>query len=249
MLGAAFGLSATAELSPALPPPSLPPPSAPYYEVDSKEQLLDIFSESRMEASVDVVVASGTIIGLEKQLSCEKGITVTIRGSGEGVTFDGKDKIGLFKVSGGCSLTLERLNLVNGKTNGDGGAVYVKNGILTLMDSTVTNCKGDWGGALYVESSYNYKVRVERSTFTSCSADYVRRHLDTMPISTEVTSAPTPTQGGAVFVERGEVSLINSEIADCHATSEGGAVWVDGGEVSLLGSKISSCSAAEVRKG
>ena len=64
-----------------------------------------------------------------------------------------------------------------------------------------------------------------------------------------MTSAPTPTQGGAVFVERGEVSLINSEFSDCNATSEGGAVWVGGGEVSLLGSKISSCSAAEVRKG
>ena len=67
-----------------------------------------------------------------------------------------------------------------------------------------------------------------------------------------MTSAPTPTQGGAVFVDGGEVSLINSEIADCHATSEGGeggAVWVGDGEVSLLGSKISSCSAAEVRKG
>ena len=55
-----------------------------------------------------------------------------------------------------------------------------------------------------------------------------------------------------MFVDGGEVSLINSEIADCHATSEGGeggAVWVGDGEVSLLGSKISSCSAAEVRKG
>ena len=42
---------------------------------------MDIFSDGRMEASVDVVVASGTIIELEKQLSCGKEIAVTIRGS------------------------------------------------------------------------------------------------------------------------------------------------------------------------
>ena len=170
---------------PALPPPPPPPPppSAPYYEVNSKEQLFKIFNDGRMKASV-VLVASGTIIGLKTRLECDEDITVTIRGSGEGATFDGKEEIGLFKVTGGCSLTLERLNLVNGKTNDwdDGGAVHVERGSLTLIDSNVTNCKTDWsGGALYVSNwLYHYKVLVERSTFTSCSAgEAVRRHVET----------------------------------------------------------------------
>ena len=191
---AAFALSATAELSPALLPPSLPPPFAPYYEVNSKEQLVDIFSDGRMEASVNIDVASGTIIKLDKRLSCEKGIDVTIRGSGEGATFDGKGETGLFKVSDGCSLTLERLNLVNGYDR-DGGAVYVTDGKLGLIDSDVTNCTGYWGGALHVNSDKRYKVRVEGSALTSCSAEYVRRHVETRPISAEVTSAPTPNAG------------------------------------------------------
>jgi len=191
---AAFCSLATAELSSPLPPPPLlPPPSAPKYEVNSTDELMKVFS---LKASADVVVASGTIIGLDKRLVCKDKITVAIRGSGEGATIDGKGKIGLFKVSGGCSLTLERLNLVNG--NADGGAVHVKDGNLGLIDSHVANCKGDrgdWGGALYVDNFNRYKVRVKGSTFTSCSAEYVRRHLDTMLISAEVTSAPTPNAG------------------------------------------------------
>ena len=184
MICAAFGLSATAELPPALPPPP-PPPSAPEYVVNSTKQLFEIFNESRMEASVDVVVASGTIIELETRLECDEDITVTIRGSGEGATFDGQEEIGLFKVSGGCSLTLKRLNLVNGKTNLDGGAVFINNGNLNLIESNVTNFTGpDWGGALYVKNSYNYMVRVEGSAFTSCSAeDVVRRHVEPGPLA------------------------------------------------------------------
>ena len=180
---AAFCSLATANLSSPLPPPPLlPPPSAPKYEVDSTDELMKVFS---LKASADVVVASGTIIELEKQLSCGKAIAVTIRGSGEGATIDGKDKIGLFKVSGGCSLTLERLNLVNGKTNLDGGAVFINNGNLNLIESNVTNFTGpDWGGALYVKNSYNYMVRVEGSAFTSCSAeDVVRRHVEPGPLA------------------------------------------------------------------
>ena len=93
---------------------------------------------------------------------------VRLRGAGMG-------KTGLFEVSGDCSLTLERLNLVNGDDR-DGGAVFVHHGNLTLINSDVTNCKAtDWGGALYVDNWYEgYKVRVEGSTFTSCSADKVR---------------------------------------------------------------------------
>ena len=163
VFGAAFCSLATAELSsPLPPPPPLPPPSAPKYKVNSTDELLNVFS---MKASADVVVASGTIIQLEERLECDEEITVTIRGSGEGATFDGKEEIGLFQVSGGCSLTLERLNLVNGRDKEDGGAVHVEDGNLTLIDSNVANCKGDWGGALYVENWVEgYKVRVEGST-------------------------------------------------------------------------------------
>ena len=58
---------------------------------------------------------------------------------------------------------------------------------------------------------------------------------------------PRPTQGGVVYVEDGEVSLVNSEISDCHASHAGGAVFVEKGKVSLIDSKISSCYADEVR--
>ena len=62
---------------------------------------------------------------------------------------------------------------------------------MSLINSEISDCRAsNAGGALYV-MNMNYKVRMEGSTFTSCSADKVR-HVENQTSSAKVTSAPPP---------------------------------------------------------
>jgi len=72
---------------------------------------------------------------------------VTVASSGEGATLDGQEETGLFYLSGGCSLTLRGLTLVNG-TAYDGGVVYAYGaGDVEIIESVVRDCRatGDYG--------------------------------------------------------------------------------------------------------
>ena len=65
---------------------------------------------------------------------------MTVASSGEGATLDGKGQTRLFRLSGGCSLTLRGLALINGRAE-RGGVVYANRaGDVEIIDSTVTDC-------------------------------------------------------------------------------------------------------------
>ena len=73
---------------------------------------------------------------------------MTVASSGEGATLDGQGQTrlfyleagGLFSLSGGCSLTLRGLTLVNGRAN-LGGVVYANGaGDIEIIESTVRDC-------------------------------------------------------------------------------------------------------------
>ena len=86
---------------------------------------------------------------------------MTIASSGEGATLDGQGGTGLFHLEGGCSLTLRRLNLVNGRA--------VSGGVVSKGDgSTSAN-----GGVVHANGAGD--VEIIGSTVTGCSADSVRR--------------------------------------------------------------------------
>ena len=84
---------------------------------------------------------------LGSQISCSSSVKVTVASSGEGATLDGQEQTGLFYLSGGCSLTLRGLTLVNG-TAYDGGVVYAYGaGDVEIIESVVRDCRatGDYG--------------------------------------------------------------------------------------------------------
>ncbi|EOD14568.1 hypothetical protein EMIHUDRAFT_196982 [Emiliania huxleyi CCMP1516] len=160
----------------------------------SKEQLLDIFNESRMEASVNVV--DGNVNLIDSTVTNCKG-------------------------DWGGALYVDNSGVDNSGQDYKGGAVYVKKGEVSLSVSEISDCRAYFsGGAVYVQRG---EVSLIDSKISSCSAE--------------------EAEGGAVFVDRGKVSLINSEISDCHAEDIGGALCVWGGEVRVEGSTFTSCSA------
>ena len=61
--------------------------------------------------------------------------------------------------------------ITNNKSNGDGGAIYVKNGTVTLKNTTVSNNSSDGrGGAIYTEANVEIIADDAVSTFTGNTA-------------------------------------------------------------------------------
>ena len=77
---------------------------------------------------------------LDRRISCGSNVKVTVASSGKGATLDGQAQTGLFHLSGGCSLTLRGLTLVNGRAT-YGGVVYAyRAGDIEIIDSDVRDC-------------------------------------------------------------------------------------------------------------
>ena len=94
----------------------------------------------RSSSDISIFLAPNANIKLSNQIWCTSNIKVTIASSGEGETLDGQEQTRLFRLSGGCSLTLRGLTLVNGRA-GNGGVVYADGaGDIEIIDSTVRDC-------------------------------------------------------------------------------------------------------------
>ena len=129
--------------------------------------------------SVSVLLEPGAHIKLSRLLECDSNIKVIIFSSDERATIDGQGKSGLFRLRGGCSLTLRRLALVNGRAY-NGGVVWAEGaGDVEIVDSTITDCEAtQFGGGVYVASAeVNSAVSIVDTTITGVYARVARRLL------------------------------------------------------------------------
>ncbi|EOD32673.1 hypothetical protein EMIHUDRAFT_253292, partial [Emiliania huxleyi CCMP1516] len=176
------------------------------------------------QADVSIYLPPRADFKLGSHISCGSDINVTVASSGEGATLDGQEQTRLFYLSGGCSLTLRGLTLVNGRTSIYGGVVYADGaGDVEIIESTN-------GGVVYASSSG--AVSIIDSTVRDCSAVSVRRvelaalqrltavgremkrvHGCLTPLSSQ------PQSGGVVYADQnsGVVSIIDSDVRDCSA--------------------------------
>ena len=152
------------QFTPPSPPPSLPPPPPsspsppslpplppvfPGFDVaaSSEAKLRSLIAEAAAsQADVSIYLPPRADFKLGSQISCSSDIKVTVASSGEGATLDGQEQTGLFSLSGGCSLTLRGLTLVNGRAD-YGGVVDAEGaGDVEIIDSTVRDCSaGEYG--------------------------------------------------------------------------------------------------------
>ena len=137
----------------------------------------------------------------DSSFKCSGNITLVLRSSGVGATLDGQGRSRLFSLSGGCSLTLQGLTLVNGYADGDGGAIQGSGaGFLKLDDSSIEDCEsgGDGGGIAMADSG---DVELQRSTVSGCRAD----------------------GGGGISIRQGgALALTDSSVTQCSAKASGG---------------------------
>ena len=203
-------------------------------------------------------------------LAIEVTKTVTIDGSAAPtITVSGDENSNIFITDPGTVVTLTRINMVDGKTSGFGGAVnaggdlvligtrmtnnvasfnggaVAMNGSLIVSGSTfISNTAGDKGGALSIAGP----LRVTRSVFVGNTAaqggavSYVG--TDGQFVNSLFARNTAGTNGDAIFVESaGDVQLIHNTIASPTLTL-GAAVYVSLGNVALTNTLITSHTTA-----
>src|SRR5581483_9101899 len=100
---------------------------------------------------------------------------LTLDGSGQNVTLDGQNSVGVLEVYPNVNFTLNALTIANGaasNSNDDlgGGIIYAGGGTVTISNSTFANDSASNGGAIYNNGS---TVNISNSTFTNDSAPNV----------------------------------------------------------------------------
>lgn len=103
----------------------------------------------------------------------------------------------IFNVAEDASLTLMALNLRNGISTGDGGAIY-SYGSLVMNDCNITGCSAAYGGTVY---SYHGQVTVSGGSISNCSAS---------------------DQGGGIYAYHGTLTIENCTIDSNTAKAAGG---------------------------
>ena len=173
------------------------------------------------------------------------GKKITIKKDGSGAAIIDANKVGLssgktsriFNLSGsGVELTIDGVDLKNGKAAGEGGGILVDGGILTLQNgATITTCEASTnGGAIAVKNSgvvtaNGAEVKLNKAdgkgggVYVEGSASRFKASGGTLQHNNASTG------GGAIYIEHGSVTLENNvELSANNAVgSNGGAVYVD----------------------
>ena len=109
-------------------------------------------------AGGEITFAEGiTNIALMSELMIEKELTITADSTSR-VTVDAQTQSRIFNITAG-PVTFNYLNLINGFTHDNGGAIQALNTDLTFNYTDINSCyAGDTGGAVYTSGAENLRV-------------------------------------------------------------------------------------------
>ena len=141
-------------------------------------------------------------ITLESSIDLSKSI-IKLNINGNGRSIDGYNQYYFIKTTSAVDLTLNNLKIVNCKSTGSGGAIYLSNSgaKLGIENCEFHNCTSENGGAIYTSAS---TTTVTNSNFTLCNAT---------------------TNGGAIYAAT--TIIENSNFRNCTSGS-GGAIHASG---------------------
>jgi hypothetical protein len=184
----------------------------------------------------------------------------TVLDGGNKVTLDGQGTTRILRFYSAnfratdTTLTLQHIRFINGKAtptesipkapapcsqgfnDGEGGAVYMRDGNLTVIDATFTNNQAallgpdTGGGAIYVLGSKRGAVIVD-STFTgnkASNAGAVGGLFTTLNIYNSLFTGNTATGNGANSDDASKCSAINNGQHEVGSGGNGGAIYSDG---------------------
>jgi predicted outer membrane repeat protein len=159
-------------------------------------------------------------------------------------SYNNADSFSIFAVGcAGGNLTLDDVNVANGggPELGDGGAVYMDPGTLTVNGGTFTdNNTTDGGGAIY---NYHGTMTVDGATFTDNSsgeggAIWSQNNVSTAAFNHDLFVGNNAEDGGAIFNNDNNMTIGDSTFHFNSATGEdgeGGAIY-NNNHVTISGS-------------
>lgn len=162
-------------------------------------------------------------------LTSEKTINsnTTINGGGQ-ITLSGGGTTRLFALQDGANLTLQNITLQNGKSNSDGGAIYVDRlSTLTLTNSAVNNSVAANGGAIALNgwgsSDPGGTLIVTNSSFSGNS-------------STELALPGGGNGGGALYITGGSTATVSGSSFSNNTSVNGGGIHILGANLTVTNS-------------
>jgi M6 family metalloprotease-like protein len=179
------------------------------------------------ESGDTIILNPGTYY--EHDITINKDITIrantSIGGSASDTVIDAGMAGRIFNLTGGFSLDIDNLTLLNGYTNGinnNGGAMNAvfSGSTITITSSSVFNSSAYNGGAIYAGSGSTVSI-----------------------ISSSITNCRAVGNGGAISATFSNLTISDSVIYDSFASYDGGAIDSYGGNISLTSTIISNCSA------
>ena len=204
--------------------------------------------------------AAPVTIAIASTMNLPTGVDTVIDG-GNKVTFDGRNAVQIMRFDHGnfmvnnVRVTLQHLTLINGKTtpteriptapapcsqgwnDGEGGALYMRDGNLTVIDCTFSHNQAaplgpdTGGGAIYVLGSKN-GVIIAGSVFTNNSASNagaVGGLFAQLAIYNSLFQDNVATGNGANSNDPSRCSFINNDQNEIGSGGNGGAIYQDGG--------------------
>ena len=214
----------------------------------------------------DTIILSQTIT-LRAELPA---ITSDITIEGNDYTISGNNRYRIFYNDGGA-LTINDLTMIQGYVEGDGsgfgGAIYNKDGTLTISGSSFSDNLAEYdGGAIYNDGElsisdsnfsgnladedgsaiYNLEgmLSISDSTFSRNSDNSTGSAIFTDG-ELSISSSTFSHNVGRAILNAGELSITNSNFNDNSAASVGGAIYnKHGGELSISDSTFSHNSAS-----
>lgn len=183
----------------------------------------------------------------QHSISISKNINIKANASAGGnaanTIIDAGNSGRIFNVNGDYSLVIDNLTLRNGNTIDSGGAVYSKEGSVTVISSVITRCLSNCGGA--VRSHSVTLVSSEISDCTAAAGGAITSNGTAAAISSVIRGCRALDYGGAVYLEMGSsLTVLSSTIADCRALGIGGDALLVAGRcnVDIHFSRIYNCS-------
>ena len=152
---------------------------------------------------------------------------VTINGSGWDPTISGGGVTWVMNISGGAHVSLNELNISNGYySGGEGGAVRLNTGTLTVTDCTFSGNSSGWGGAI---NNYYGTLNVIGTTFSSNSSPNggaIYSTNGTVKVVTSTFSGNTSTGNGAgIHALDSTLEVTNSTFSGNGAATYGGGIY------------------------
>ena len=221
--------------------------------------------EAAKTAGAHTIIINGeiTATGGDDKGEIKPGRDLTIKkaDSATSAVLDADNLSRIFHVQDGKTLTLENIELKNGKAAGtdpadeNGGGVSVTNGgKLTLKNTTITGCQASYGGAVYVNGSSS-SVTMQSGSLTANTALYIGGAVSMEGDSASFTmtggkiTGNTGRQGGGgVYVNSGTFTLGTGASIESNTAegNDGGGVCVEpNGTLNINGGSIKSNKATK----